>query len=280
MQSERQANRGRIGSPLQGDLPAKLDASESAGKPRYTDADLDIVSFQELAMRLKRIDNETALEIANHLYQNAVLNRPVKFNFGIIARIFQVNTTADHLAEGISENIKLRDMCRTAPKHLLTMLNKMREINYGTLVIDGPGILQESVAELSPWRRLFFLSAKLKSMVDVPRFLTNYYECLIPTGSKFPWQVVELFWSCCFLLGLLLPQFFNYYQLSHPTIPVILQTAPPSLHSKIWPSLLIVLLPAAAFFMMNVARRFRQDRLLALYISFTDEFVDNGEEQL
>ena len=240
-------------------------AHELAGAsapPRYTEAELDSISSTDLHARLERIDNETAQAIAGRLYSMAGIERLV------MRTIPQAENAESDEPVGedqhwVRQDNSLRLLAAARPQALLNKLRQMEGLDYGMLMVIGPQGIRERLRERPALMRLLSPPIRLELSEDIADALVRYGEFLAAEDGRLPWT-----------------QYIPYL----PLLPALLCLAvlfPMTMLPKVFFALpmaivMLLILGAGRFFSWFT----NEDRLrkLALYITFTDEFVVEPEE--
>lgn len=223
----------------------------SEGKPGYTPQQLRGITVADLKARIGRIDNQQARNIAYKLW--TLLENHYRNQYGQLA---------------ITDSSTVAALNRLPRSGLPRLLEQLRRIAFGDMIADGPQRLEQHLDSLHPLIRFLQPPAKVRHSFDSARHLSHYLEFYVDPARQVPESFIR---GWIFTLGMLtsyaLPGWLGY----------LLRDAP----QRGWIfSGLVQLMILGTFLSVLVIAGYGQRRALALYISFTDEFVDNGEEQL
>ena len=236
--------------------------NRTIGKPHYSRADLDQLSAKSLQDRLELIDNRFARQIASRLFSGLT-----KFMPKLKREIYtaeQLQLLDMKFEEYIALNLNSPLDSPINARTLVKLLNDMAAFQFGSLISAGPQALREVLPEDNLPGRLLAQYQRTDSAEDVADFLLDHFEYMIYPHSRLSWKsMVLILRSAGFLLSASI--FLAMRVASFPEINYLSITL-------YFAALVMIMLPNA------YTTRRMHTRQLALYISFTDEFVDNGEE--
>ncbi len=222
---------------------------EEGGKPHYIRQDLDMMSVACLRERVGRISNQQARHLAIGIWQ-------------------QVQGCYRGLDRGqLADRRSVAQALGWRPGQLVGLLERMQRASFGQVVLEGPEGMNEYLEGLHPMLRLFMPASQLTRSFDtaarMTRFLEFYVEGSQPVPHSF-YNALKLMGGIVLALGLVALAAW-YLKPIHSPPPLLIAglAVPPIL------LLLCSMREYTAFF-----RR----RALALYISFTDEFMDDEKQ--
>ncbi|MCB1188178.1 hypothetical protein KDL29_13520 [bacterium] len=218
-----------------------------SGKPSYAMVKLRQLDNRMLPARLERIDNQMARSIATEVWEE-----------------FHRMWSVDH-PEGSKQYRSLQYVNERDMQVLYDELERLRQCSFGALVLEGPQILRERWDELHPMFRLLMRPPAGKRSSQAGRDLLDYSELLTGQRNGIP--------------GVLIRNALRYGAiLSLVILPLAL------IASMFWNSSWVSFVPMPGilylFIYMSVLYRVESRQYmnaLALYISFTDEFVEEGD---
>jgi hypothetical protein len=237
-------------------------SSGTIGKPRYTLADLYRIDNIILMKRLARIDNPLAHRIADVLYTRSGIGGWTNKKWR--PDLFMLKDGSVIPGGEIFEErpIKLRKLTGWRPQQLLSLLNRLQQVSFRDLIADGPEAIREKLDTRPALLRLLFPTPRLEKTVHIPGALISQLEFLIGEKRSVPWVFLRAlipFIPAVTSFGPILPFIFR----EHPNFKLAMIAMVPS-----------VLL---GLFVMSWIQNYDRQRLLALYISFTDEFISAEE---
>ena len=217
------------------------------GKPAYDREALRQLTVRDIELRLDRIDNVIAKEVASELW--AIL-----FHEGVIA----------HSVIGrIVAELGVTRIAGHGMELLILIVNRLRRIQFSEFLLLDKVLLKEKLSNMHwSWHSFDFLPSKLDRQGRV-RFLTGYMECLLPDGWNVPWERARLAYEIANPIIAIAAIFFMISQQNVLPVRIYLPI-----------TLLLMLAYPTQTWLINMYRKLR---LLALYISFTDEFAQSGE---
>ncbi|MCB1221761.1 MAG: hypothetical protein H7A35_14260 [Planctomycetales bacterium] len=221
------------------------------GKPGYDEARLQALTVAELRDRLSRIDNPTALAIATKLWQ-------------AMESLFTNQYGSSLMRDEYSTwQIAARNRHR-----LLRRLEALRRVDIGDFLAEGPQRMDMALQHLHPLVRLLRPAQKAKRSEDSADWLLRNLEFVEDPERQFPEGFVR---SWIFGVGMFLT-------MALPVLLVLLLA--PLLENKV-----VLLLPTFVILVTGILVSVLQlhgysvVRIMAAYISFTDEFVNLDGEQ-
>ncbi|MCB1218416.1 hypothetical protein KDL44_13585 [bacterium] len=217
----------------------------SIDKHHYENADLDRIDSRMLQQRLYRIDNPLAREIAEDLF----------------SRLRRTFRSVDFLSTDPKYRPSLRMLCGNEANGLLRQLRRMQEQRLSGLIMEGPEFVERILANLHPLQRLLWPPPRPESSKQLSRILVEYVEFIGNEKRRFSWRFGTILNVVLTLISALLLLYV-------------------STDFMRW--ILFLLFGPAFMFLMWGVHAFNQNaeqRLLALYISFTDELVQHELEQ-
>ena len=220
-------------------------------KPLHSVQSLQGITVQQLHRRLHQVDNALAQPVAHALWNMMGLS----INYRVSGLLGQGAGQSAWRTAGL------------APGRLLAMLRRMRKISFSRLVLEGPEEISGRLGLLNPLRQ-----GRLKppSARDPQRFASHLAACLefyINPWQLLPWRPVRAVLSLLAALAIcLLAIWFMagwHYQYEYDLLMIgFVQLA----------GLALLGLLVYDYSVLS------EQRLLALYISFTDEFVTGEPE--
>ena len=217
----------------------------SMDKHHYVNDDLDRLDSRMLQQRLYRIDNKLAREIANELFER-------------VRRTFK---SVDFLSSDPKYRPSLRMLCGNEAMGLLKQLRRMQKLRLSGLIMEGPEFVERILGNLHPIERMMQPPPHPTSSRGLTKILVENVEFFGDSRRSFSWRfgtVMNL------LLGLAAAVFLLYIS------PEVIR------------GILLLLFGPGFLFLFWGVHAFMQNseqRLLALYISFTDELVQHELEQ-
>ncbi|MCB1218419.1 hypothetical protein KDL44_13600 [bacterium] len=247
------------------------EKSDSGLKPGYGRRELGRITTAMLRNRLSRIDNRTAHALARELLGQCLSSGPSSWALSTLAEFVEerpVELSADghilRLATSARESLSLKILC-PQPGYLLGMLEKLRHVSFRDMVLLDPQQLQEEIESANPLVRLLLPLKRLNDSRHIAEYLADNIDRLPRPHRGIPFRLQKLLniWSP--LAGILLIPLFSFW-LSIGNVTK-LALVPATL-------LYLICLLCYQSFMTGLIRRRHFQRTLALYISFTDEFVE------
>ena len=212
-----------------------------ADKPQYSLAELRRLDREALVARMNRIDNQTALEIATQLWNRTMTVR----NNWMTGRNQRANSMEVMAGRRLAE--------------LPALLESMRKIDFGQIVIGKSTMSADRLQELPAIVRLLMGNPYPRDSRHVADHLIRYLDLYIDPHRRLPQHLSYLGLEWISRAGL---------------ICIVLRAV---LDWPLW-TLFVFLSPSMLLgSRMTLSKNLQRLRLLALYVSFTDEFV--GEEQ-
>ncbi|MCB1221757.1 MAG: hypothetical protein H7A35_14280 [Planctomycetales bacterium] len=215
----------------------------AVGKPSYDRDRLRQLKVGELEKRLQRIDNEIAHEVA------AILWKRIE-DIGIFRAAIHGKSTRD---------LSVAQQAGMGSSVVTRLLKKLRQVQLAECLLADRERLAAMLENMHWSWKMFVPIPPMRDARSRAAFLTNYLECLVPNGWQVSWGInmpLNLFFIAWFLA-------FNY---------LFLLYAPWNAPS--WQFTTVVIssnLLLHSFF--HFKNYYYQLRSIALYISFTDEFV-------
>ncbi|MCB1218415.1 hypothetical protein KDL44_13580 [bacterium] len=221
-------------------MRAEAQNRAAAGKPQYTPRSLSRLTALDLHARLERIDNPLAHEVAAELW----------------TRILRMSMVPREVIDRQEPGLHVRRMAGGNTGRLLRLLDELRHASLAEAIVADSSGLRELLGEGSLLQRLGGPLPVLDSTDKRVEFLLRFLECLKRPPWKTDWQSMERLRGLAHLV-LNLGFFVSLAMGGSRTVLPGLAAA----------ALLIIGLLVWKFLYERV-------RLLALYISFTDEFVE------
>ncbi len=230
-------------------------------KPGYSTEDLKQMSVGDLRGRVGRISNQQARHITVKLWQAIDENYRRKSDY--------VESRRNFPQDWLSFNMEPH-----ADEMLADRLEELRGVEFGKLIALGPEQLLEFTSGLSPMLKLFDYRQRPKMTMDTAEFLLRYMECLVDPDCKVSWGARYGMYQAGSMLSIVLGIGLH---------GLVLFLAEQQVHSYAVPLTEVVamlFLGAAAIlgFLNREVRTKDKLRQMALYISFTDEFMDNERQ--
>ena len=259
------------------------EAPASRIKPQYSAQQLANITILQLFQRIERIDNATARRIARQLWANLPHFGSLAGNFDRRERI----TLDDAPPPGIEAQIasisarlglapRLPAMFLRQPDRLHQHLIDMRNISFVSMVADGTEALNAYLAGVSPLQRLLLPPGRLRTTDDVAQFLmvnvnllTAPHRGLTYGQRRFLLTQTPIWIMLLFVVSLLLGIF-------HP-FQGLLMGPTAGRPSWVFATLMLNVFLCVIWGGRTLGRLDNElyaQHLLALYISFTDEFVE------
>jgi hypothetical protein len=212
----------------------------ATAKPAYSPQDLRRLNREVLLKRLVWIDNQTAREIATQLWNRTMSARPGLFrNPGSSSRLFGMESMAGRKFDEMPE-----------------LLEDMRHVSFGQIVIGKSTMISDRLSELPALVRLLMANPYPRSSRSAADHLIRYLDLYLNPHCRMPQHLIYLgleYFSWAGMLGIGFGSMLAW---------------------PLW-TLLIFFLPSLLLgSRMTMSRNLQRIRLLALYISFTDEFVE------
>ena len=214
------------------------------GKPTYSHTVLESFDSLQLHTRIDRIDNRMAREVAVLIWNE-------------FTRMW-ASDNPDLDPNRISWPLSvLRAVDR---KFLYVELDELRRVCIGAMLLESPQLIRERWQELHPLLRMVMRPPAGKDSSNAGRDLVEYHELLTGQTSRVPGFIIRaaLRWGAIGCMIIL------------PFLAMLLAPAGTKAGYVLLPSLLYVVLYLSVMYRVE-SRQYL--RLLALYISFTDEFV-------
>ncbi|MCB1218426.1 MAG: hypothetical protein R3F46_12290 [bacterium] len=220
-----------------------------AAKPAYREPDLNAMLGSELRARVGRISNQQARHIAVGLWQ--ILEGQV--------------TSGRSSPPQLPDNWSLHQLAIGGGTQLLLLLDKLQSVDFGDMVVMGPEYMDGFLDKMHPFYRLIVSPPPVKSSFDIAKRLYDYMEFYTNPGQSFPQEFLNkihivLLYAFTALAGLA-ERMFN----TNGDIDSVL------LYGFLLAAGLMLLLS-------HFHSRMRRVRIIALYISFTDEFIDDERQ--
>ena len=221
----------------------------AAGKPGYSERDLDEIRGSHLRARVGRISNQQARHIAVGLWQ--ILEG-------------QVTSGRDSPTQ-LPDNWSLRKLAMEGGTQLLLQKDKLQSVDFGDMVVMGPEYMDGFLDNMHPFYRLIVSPPPVKSSFDIAKRLYDYMEFYTNPGQSFPQEFMNkvhlvLLYAFAALAGLAERMFNTNGDID-------------------WLLLIIFLIACGLMLLLSFGHgRARRVRILALFISFTDEFIDDERQ--
>ncbi|MCB1188218.1 hypothetical protein KDL29_13725 [bacterium] len=241
-------------------------SSTTAGKRLYSREDLDRITNQDLIDRMAHIDNELALDIAARIFEKLIRYVPR-------ATRIEEEREMDYGQGPVSTRVlsplvTISRMGIVLPGMLVSMLQRFGKISFGRQVAEGPQYLRERLEDADGLGRLESGFSSIRDTSLIADYLISNMEVLSGERPLLRWKylrpVLQVFCFCIMLIALnaiFQSRFCNDYPYAMFGLYL----------------LLLVSQAMTSFMLMNHTKI----RMLALYMSFTDEFVaedDKGED--
>ncbi|MCB1188229.1 hypothetical protein KDL29_13780 [bacterium] len=233
----------------------------TATKPFYEPEQLRQMTEAELKGRIGRISNPQARHIAIRIWQAIDDNFTRKSDYMESRRSFP--------ADWLSFNMEPH-----ADEMLADRLDELREVEFGKLISLGPEQLMQFTANLNPLWKMFEYRPRPKRTIDTADFLIRYMECLVNPEIRISWGA---------RYGLHHAGMFSAIGLAIGLHGIAMTLAAQKLHSYAVPltevlAMLFMFTAAVLGFLHHEVRTTDKLRQMALFISFTDEFIDDERQ--
>ena len=237
---------------------ARAAAAVTTNKPKYCLQDLDLIDNLQLIARIRAIDNRSARQIAEAICRKSALlstlpDSSVDLNF--LAIDGQLLEGGEHMR---NLRMPLRDIVGANPWGFLNLVNRLRRMDFANLVFEGPEGMQARLEQRPMLLRLLSPSYRHASVNDIPAVLMGHLEYLAGINSVVPFYLIRFLMPVTPLLLVVLG--WPLYRLWNPQ------------NSLAAVFCLLASIPLGMTIMWLI-RQHHWHRLLALFISFTDEFV-------
>ncbi|MEZ5339030.1 MAG: hypothetical protein R3F46_12325 [bacterium] len=225
-------------------------------KPAYTLAKLNSIDLFNLRERKDRIDNPLAREIAEHIwerYWNELRRRILSGAHG--------HMTNQRIASVLAENRQIDFLCAGRSERVLGYIQNMKQTKLGLIAVE-PGVNAKDILQrANPFIKPFINASAPSSSKEMAQFLIDNMELYSTSRPRQPWSITYQIVNITFGISLsaYIASFFEMFTFSRLLSQLILVPVALSLIFYHW------------------AENIQFNRLLALYISFTDEFV--GDDQ-
>ena len=155
--------------------------------------------------------------------------------------------------------VSLRQLVNRRPADFLRLLNRLRLFSFRELVAGGPEALRERLDQRPLLERLFTPEPRLKITEDIAPLITEQPECIVGIRTLVPQCAIRA----------IQPYFPVLFTFGPLAIVLLLGLRDSAL-------LMLVLLPSmlALFYVEDRIKTNERHLRLALYITFTDEFVE------
>ena len=228
----------------------KLTELRCEGKPGHTPEELNSITVADLKARIGRIDNQQARNIAFKLW--SLLENQYRNQYG------QLSIKDRHTVSALN---------RLPRRALPAQLERLRSIDLGDMIADGPQRLEAQLQGLHPFIRFLQPPARVRHSFDSAQHLARYLEFYMDPRRRVPESFIRgWIFGTGMLVSFLLPGWLGY--LLHES----------ALRAWIFGGLVLCMIIGTGLSAFSLAG-FGQRRLLALYISFTDEFVNDEANQ-
>ncbi|MCB1188230.1 hypothetical protein KDL29_13785 [bacterium] len=223
-------------------------------KPYFDEHDLAGICFAELRGRVGRISNQQARHIAVRLW-----------------RFLQKAAQSDDTWQtAVASQDRPGFLLKTRKRRLLQLLEQLREVDLGDMLVEGPESLQERFSPTHPLGRLIRPQWKPRNTDDLARFMLDHLEFLIDPSRR-----SKLTGSQVGRLLLMIATLATGFYFLHSVVGF---AAMGSSFSVLIIVALFLLVGAEYFVRMSKASPYETEQVLALYISFTDEFIDDERQ--
>ncbi|MCB1218420.1 hypothetical protein KDL44_13605 [bacterium] len=215
-----------------------------SGKRRYDQDALKQIRVKDLHARLLQIDNDIARQFASDLWH----------------RMISGGTIPTAVIGGNANDIILRKLFGMHSGSGLRLLERLRGVRMAELLLADRTLLLEALGSMHwSWSLLSGVPRGLERGTRLD-FLIHYLECLPDRGWRLPWQWMNVSIRVLAIMLML--------GLSSAVLSLAMSIPGSGLVFGILIAQLFVNLPGA------LLNRYGRIRLLVLYISFTDEFVE------
>ncbi|MCB1221766.1 MAG: hypothetical protein H7A35_14235 [Planctomycetales bacterium] len=219
-----------------------------ADKPWYDYEALRHITLGELKTRQWMITNEQARVIAQRLWKIT----EDSWNRGRRRRIWNNPNdewTAMRFVSGASGSLP-------------HSINELRGVDFGDLIVEGPDRLRECIARMNPLMQLFKGRPRLRNTEDCADFIVHYLEFIRYPGTSLtmPFILEAIWWIA--VLGFV--PFWFWLQGSAG-------------RGQVSNEVIIMAIAAVAGASLLTAHNNGRARVraMAVYISFTDEFIES-----
>ena len=231
-------------------------------KPQYTLKQFDEMDYAELELRLAMIDNRQAMELAGDILNLCWNNVAPAMKLWSHLREKAEKWIPDGNAHKLRRRFPLRVICGSGRRRAITVLNDLSRVSLAQLAAEPGAGLQQIESRVSPLWRTILPSARLGRRQAVSAFLAAYLEFLYQPRRTVPWLIYLVIAIIPTAILINLPIFLS--------IPFRFGWAGIFAH-LVW--------TIAVLSYITWLSSYNLQRLLALYISFTDEFVESKEEE-
>ena len=220
-----------------------------SGKPAYDLTLLRHMTIGELRERIGRISNQQARHIAVGLWQE-------------LAGCWR-GMDARQLRDGAT----VVQALGWRPQALVELVNVLRGMDFGQVIMEGPEGMDEFLERLHPLWRIFMPPPRLRRSFDNAKRLSRFLEFYVNPDRSMPAGVLNwlkliggLLVGLAMLYGGML-----YLKTQHQPPPWKLALAG-------LPAIIVIIAAGREF------QAYFRRRVLAIYISFTDEFMDDEKQ--
>lgn len=243
-------------------------------KPGYRREQLGSITLAMLLNRLSLIDNRTAHHIARELLGQWLSSGSTMSALSTLAELAldkpaELSEDVHILRTGLSEkhSASLAKLC-PQPRYLLEMLGRLQHVSFRDMVMLDPQQLQEEIESTNPLLRLLLPQKRLTEARHVADFLADNIDRLPQPHRGTPYRLQKLVIAWLPVLAIL----------AVPAVTLAVKAIGYSLLTPAFAAVMFVFtLMLIRSMLAGLIRRRHFQRTLALYISFTDEFV--GEDQ-
>ncbi|MCB1188232.1 hypothetical protein KDL29_13795 [bacterium] len=229
-------------------------------KPTYTRSDLDRITNEDLLNRIELIDNALAREISIKLHRAMKSAVPLSSRYD--NHYFIRNGETRIITSPVLPISKTNVFFLGS---LIQMLNRMSRISFSDLIADGPDALKERMSNAGFYGRFDSQLQNTSSTDDIGGFLISHLEYIVNPQAKLSWKSLRII-------------LYIAYFLSMMAVSVFAIRIGSTINVGIWAFLLLSAVSVPIAFMFGCIRNHESIRILALYISFTDEFIDNDRQ--
>ena len=219
------------------------------GKPWYIREDLQMMMIGDLRGRIGRISNQQARHLA----------------VGLWSQVQRCYRGLDRSL--LADRRSVAQALAWRPNQLLLLLGAMREVSFGSIIMEGPEHMNQYLDSLHPLLALFMPKSSVRRSYDNAARLAVFLEFYINPGQRLPERFVNwirLLAGVVIALGILAADivYLSSVESRHPALIFGLAILP----------ILILIVSGREF------QAFQRRRTLALFISFTDEFIDDERQ--
>ncbi|MCB1221759.1 MAG: hypothetical protein H7A35_14270 [Planctomycetales bacterium] len=239
-------------------MAGKLKKPPLPGKPEYSDQEILLMSPFELVARLGHVSNPAAWRIAADLLIRAMDEKPAAMERETIHYKLRKMCNRQYVPE-----IKLRfsnlPRTREGPglRQLQSRLERLRRVRLADYIMMGPLEAQQMLLDRHPVLRLLPMVRRLRKASDIAAFLVENFELVSRTEYSM-WDALAM--PLTLVLTTLVIFAFIYQD-----------------SGSFWESLLGALFAQTVFAIVNRIRPKNQLEALSLFLSFTDEVMDELE---